>query len=103
MMAKIGKKTWITEIRPTVTDSYLAPQYFAPRSFANCCPTRVSGTYAFYDMAVPVQALLTDATNLNIMQKHRSMNTIFLLLLLCFRPKGHMKLKFAFKHLHHYA
>ena len=58
--------------------------------------------YAFYDMAVLVQALLTGTTNLNKMQKHRSMNTMFLLSLLCFWLKGLMKLKFGFKHLHHY-
>ena len=54
----------------------------------------------FNDMAVLVLALITDATNLNKIQMHRPMNTMFLdlpvslfsLLLLCVRPKMHMKL-----------
>ena len=52
--------------------------------------------YAFYDMAVLVLTLITDATNLNKIQMHRPMNTMFLdlpvsLLLLCVQ-KMHMKL-----------
>ena len=46
------------EIHPAVRVTRAAPQKFAPWSFANCCLT-FSGLYAFYDMAVPVQALLT--------------------------------------------
>ena len=34
--------------------------------------------YAFYHMAVSVLALLTDATNLNKIQMHRPMTTMFL-------------------------
>ena len=53
--------------------------------------------YAFYDIAVLVLALITDATNLNKIQMHRPMNTMFLdlpvsLLLLCVFPKMHKKL-----------
>ena len=44
--------------------------------------------YAFYDMAVSVLALLTDATNLYKMQMHRPVNTVFLYYYCVFVQKG---------------
>ena len=66
-MAKIGEKTWITEIPPAVADP---DTELLNSSFHDTLPTaaQLSLGHAFYDMAVSVQALLTDATNLNKIQ-----------------------------------
>ena len=62
-MAKICEKTWIMEIRPAVT-------------------------VTFSELCFSVLALLTDATNLNIIQTHRPMSTMFLYRWYAFVRKG---------------
>ena len=83
-MAKTGEKTWIMEIRPAVTDPLLSSSPDALLLTAS----QPSLGYAFYDMAVLVQALLTDATNLNETETHRSMNTMCLYCCYMFVQKG---------------
>ena len=75
-MANTGEKTWITEICPAVTDltEILNSLPHDPLLTA----TQLSLGYAFFDMAVSVLPLLTDATNLNKIQMHRPMNTMSL-------------------------
>ena len=96
-MAKLGEKMWISEIRPAVTDpAILSSSIFRPIILCSLLPNLL-WAMLFYDMAVLVLALITDATNLNKIQMHRPMNTMFLdlpvsLLLLCVRPKMHTKL-----------
>ena len=88
-MAKIGQKTWITEIRPAVrTDLYWSSSIIRPMHDPLPTAAQPSLGYAFYDMAVLVLALLTDATNLYKMQMQRSVNTMFLYCCCVFIQKG---------------
>ena len=86
-MVKTGQKTWITEIRPAVRT--------ACRELLNSSPhdplpiaAQPSLGYAFYDMALLVLALLTDAPNLYKMQMHRPVNTMFHYCCCVFVQKG---------------
>ena len=62
-MANTGEKTWITE---TVTD--LTEMLNSLPHDPLLTATQLSLGYAFFDMAVSVLPLLTDATNLNKIQ-----------------------------------
>ena len=75
-MVNTGEKTWITEICPAVTD--LTEIHNSLPHDPLPTATQLSLGYAFFDMAVSVLPLLTDATNLNKIQMHRPMNTMSL-------------------------
>ena len=75
-MVNTGEKTWITEICPAVTD--LTEIHDSLPHDPLPTATQLSLGYAFFDMAVSVLPLLTDATNLNKIQMHRPMSTMSL-------------------------
>ena len=86
-MVKIGQKMWITEIRPAVQTACTELLNSSPQ---DPLPTAAQPSlgYAFYDMALLVLALLTDATNLYKMQTHRPVNTMLLYYYCVFVQKG---------------
>ena len=86
-MVKIGQKMWITEIRPAVQTACTELLNSLPQ---DPLPTAAQPSlgYAFYDMALLVLALLTDATNLYKMQMQRPVNTMFLYCRCVFVQKG---------------
>ena len=91
IMAKIGQKTRITEIRPAVwTDLYWASQQFAPWSFADFCPTFSGLCFLWYGCFSPS---ITNWCNEFIQNANaQTPEHKVSLLLLCVCPKRHMKL-----------
>ena len=95
-MAKIGEKTWITEIRPTVTDRYWAPQQFAPWSFADCFQTISGLCFSWYRCLGPSITNWYNKSKSNTNAQTHEHSVILLLLCVCLKRLNLVKMFWTF-------